>query len=86
MIFIIIRYQTSFENFHAKKDRIYRVLTEYRHAESADISYGKDLPFPIPFGLKTAFTQIEQVAPIFASQNDQLLAVNNNGNTVFIIL
>ena len=81
VIFIIIQYQTSFENFHSKKDRIYRVLTEYHHAESANISYGKDVPFPMPIGLKTAFPQIEQVAPIFASQNDQLLILDNNGNT-----
>jgi putative ABC transport system permease protein len=80
MIFIIIQYQTSFDTFHTKKDRIYRVLTEYHHAESAEISYGKDLPFPIPLGLKTAFPQLE-VAPIFASQNDQLLIVDNKGKT-----
>src|SRR3982751_2422003 len=80
MIFIIIQYQTSFDNFHAKKDRIYRVLTEYHHAETGDISYGKDLPFPLPVGLKTAFPQTE-VAPIFASQNDQLFILNNEGNT-----
>ncbi|MFC0515383.1 ABC transporter permease [Mucilaginibacter angelicae] len=82
MIFIIIQYQTSFDNFHAKKDRIYRVLTEYHHTESANITYGKDVPFPMPLGLKTAFPEIEQVAPIFASQNDQLLIPDNNGNTV----
>jgi putative ABC transport system permease protein len=78
VIFIIIQFQTSFESFHSKKDRIYRVLTEYHHAESANISYGKDLPFPMPLGLKTAFPQTE-VAPIFASQNDQLLIPDNNG-------
>ncbi|HTI60100.1 ABC transporter permease [Mucilaginibacter sp.] len=81
VIFIIIQYQTSFENFQTKKDRIYRVLTEYHSAESADISFGKDLPFPWPVGLKTSFPQIEQVAPIFASHNDQLQIVGNNGNT-----
>src|SRR3954471_447763 len=80
MIFIIIQYQTSFDNFHSKKDRIYRILTEYHHTGSVDVSYGKDLPFPIPLGLKTAFPQLE-VAPIFASQNDQLLIVNSNGDT-----
>ena len=26
VIFIIIQFQSSFDNFHAKKDRIYRVL------------------------------------------------------------
>ncbi|MEP6614641.1 MAG: ABC transporter permease, partial [Mucilaginibacter sp.] len=80
VIFIIIQFQTSFDSFHSKKDRIYRALTEYHHAETGDISYGKDLPFPLPVGLKTAFPQIE-VAPIFASQNDQLFILNNEGNT-----
>ncbi len=51
MIFFIIQFQTSFDNFHSKKDRIYRVLTEYHHAEAANT--GKDVPFPLPEGLKT---------------------------------
>ena len=82
MIFIIIQFQTSFDDFHAKKDRIYRVLTEYHHADVGTISYGKDVPFPMPAGLKTEFPQIEQVAPVFASQNDQLLIPGNDGTTV----
>ncbi len=82
MIFIIIQYQTSFDNFHSKKDRIYRVLTEYHHAEDANITYGKDVPFPMPKGLKTSFPQIEQVAPIFASHDDKLLITDGNGTTI----
>ncbi len=82
MIFIIIQFQTSFDNFHSKKDRIYRVLTEYHHADAATISYGKDVSFPMPTGLKTAFPQIEQVAPIFASHDDQLLIPDDNGTTL----
>ena len=61
MIFIIIQYQTSFDNFHTKKDRTYRVLTEFRYAESGDIAYKTAIPFPMPVGLKTSFPQIEQV-------------------------
>ncbi|HVS93431.1 MAG TPA: ABC transporter permease [Mucilaginibacter sp.] len=80
VIFIIIQFQTSFDNFHANKDRIYRVLTEYHSAESGEITYGKDLPFPWPAGLKTSFPQIEQVAPIFASHDDQFQIVGANGN------
>ncbi len=81
MIFIIIQYQTSFDNFHAKKERTYRVLTEYHHADAANITYGKDVPFPLPPGLKTAFPEIEEVAPIFASQNDVFLIPDNSGST-----
>lgn len=80
IIFIIIQYQTSFDTYHVKSNRIYRVLTEY-HAETGDIYSGKDIPFPLPAGMKAAFPQIEQVAPIYASQNDVLLIPDNNGNT-----
>src|SRR5215510_5450953 len=73
MIFMIIQYQTSFDNFHAKKDRIYRVLTEYHHADSPDIFYGKGVPFPMPKGLKTEFPQIQEVTPFFAARDNQLL-------------
>jgi putative ABC transport system permease protein len=82
IIFIIIQFQTSFDNFHAEKDRIYRVLTEYHHAETGSVSYGKDLPFPMPLGLKTGFPQIEQVAPVFASHDDEVLLPDNNGTPV----
>ena len=81
MIFIIIQFQTSFDSFHSKKDRIYRVLTEYHHAD-ASIFYGKEVPFPIPKALKTAFTQIEQITPIYTSKNDQVLILDNNGTPV----
>ncbi|WP_152269810.1 ABC transporter permease [Agriterribacter humi] len=82
IIFIIIRFQTSFDNFHSGKDRIYRVLTEYHHADAATIAYGKDIPFPLPLGLKTAFPHLEQVAAVWESHNDQLLIPNDNGTTV----
>ena len=80
MIFIIIQFQTSFDNFHSKKDRIYRVLTEYHNAEAAKT--GKDVPFPMPGVLKTTFGQIEQVAPVWASHNDNLLIPDYNGTTI----
>ena len=82
MIFIIIRFHTSYDDFHKNKDRIYRVLTESHHAGGADISYGKSVPFPLPTGLKTAFPQIEQVAPVYASHNDELQVVDDHGTSV----
>jgi len=81
VIFIIIQFQTSFDTFHAKKDRTYRMLTEFKYENGGSISYKTAIPFPMPVGLKTSFPQIEQVAPIFASHDDQLLIVDNNGNT-----
>ncbi|MGC4035747.1 MAG: ABC transporter permease [Chitinophagaceae bacterium] len=82
MIFIIIQFQTSFDNFHPKKDRIYRVLTQYHSTDAATISYRKNIPFPMPTGLRAAFPQLEQVATVYASHNDELQVLDDNGAPV----
>ena len=82
MIFIIIQFQISFDTFHAKKDRVYRVLTESHHADAGMITYKKNVPFPMPAGLKAAFPQIEQVVPVYASHNDELQVLDGNGTPV----
>ncbi|HEX2534798.1 MAG TPA: ABC transporter permease, partial [Chitinophagaceae bacterium] len=82
MIYLVIQFHTSFDTFHARKDRTYRVLTEYPSAVAANGAYGKSVPFPLPAGLRTAFPQIEQVATIYASQNDELQVLDNNGTPV----
>src|SRR5580765_6076707 len=82
MIFIIIQFQTSFDDFHSKKDRVYRLLTESHHADAATITYGKNVPFPMPEGLKAAFPQLQEVAPVYASHNDELQVVDDNGMPV----
>ena len=80
IIFIIIQFETSFDNFHSKKDRIYRVLTEYHHADAASIFYGRGVPAPMPEALKTSFPQIEKVAAAFSEGNDQILVLDANGH------
>ena len=82
MIFIIIQYQTSYDTFHPKKDNIYRVLTEFHHADAGNITYAKNVPFPMPAALKTAFPQLEQVAPVYASHNDELQVLDGNGTPI----
>lgn len=82
IIFIVIQFQTGFDDFHPKKDRIYRVLTEYHHKDAATVSYGKDVPFPLPNALKVSFPQIEQVAPLFASHDDKLLIKGDNETVI----
>ncbi|MEH6304213.1 ABC transporter permease [Olivibacter sp. CPCC 100613] len=80
MIFFIIQFQTSFDNFHTKKNHTYRVLTEYHQSDATTPSYGKGLPFPLPAAIKTAFPQLEELAPIYTSHNDQLQVLDANGN------
>jgi putative ABC transport system permease protein len=81
IIFILIQFQTSFDTYHTKKDRIFRVLTE-RHTDDGNVSYAKNVPFKMPEGLKTAFPELKQVAPVYASHDDELQVVDGNGAPV----
>src|SRR5215831_8722455 len=79
MIFIIIQFHSSFDDFHTKKDNIYRVLTEYHHGDSK--FDGKGVPFGLPQGMQATFPQIEKLAPFFADYNDQIVVLNNRNET-----
>ncbi len=80
-IFMIIQYQTSFDNFHANEGSIYRVLTEYHHADSKDVFTGKGVPFGFPNALRTSFSQVESAAPVMADHDDQVMVLNSDNKT-----
>jgi putative ABC transport system permease protein len=66
LIFLIIQFETSFDTFHTKKDKIYRVITAFHNPDGINLSSG--LPLPISEGLRLDFPQLKQVAQVM--QND----------------
>jgi putative ABC transport system permease protein len=79
VIFVLIQFHTSFDNFHSKKDRIYRLLTEYHHADSKDIFFGAGVPKAVPQGIKTDIAEIEEIVPIYHRNEDQVQVLNAEG-------
>jgi putative ABC transport system permease protein len=79
VIFVLIQFHSSFDNFHSKKDRIYRMLTEYHHADSKDIFYGSGIAQGIPQTLKTDIPELEAYAPVFHGYNEQIQVLNAAG-------
>src|SRR6476659_1264871 len=65
IIFLVIRFETGFDEFHKKKDRIYRVLTEFHDANGINTSSG--VPAPFPKALRADFPQLEKVTSIFTN-------------------
>jgi putative ABC transport system permease protein len=82
LIFITIQFEMSYDNFHTKKDRIYRVLTEYHHADAANVFYGTAIPFPLPAGMKNNFPQVENLTPIYTEPDAQVMVLDNNGQAI----
>ncbi|MGB5008642.1 MAG: ABC transporter permease [Ferruginibacter sp.] len=70
IIFLVIQFELSFDNFHAKKDRIYRVITEQQNEDGARPTSG--VPFPLPGALHNDFPSMLSTA-IYSNRDDQLI-------------
>lgn len=77
LIFLVIRYETSFDNFHNRKKSIYRVASEF-HTQDG-IEYSGGIAFPAADALRIDFPQIKEVAAIYRSGNDQV-TIPGDGN------
>ncbi|MEM8967658.1 MAG: ABC transporter permease, partial [Bacteroidota bacterium] len=71
LIFTLVRYHLSFDTFHVKKDRIYRVTTEFHQEE---ISREANAPQPIGKALRNDYTFAEKIAMIY-SQSGWLVTI-----------
>lgn len=80
IIFLVIQFETSFDTFHKKKDRIYRVITEFNDANGSNINSG--VPAPLPGALRNDFPQLEKVTSIFSIGNDQIAVLDESGHII----
>jgi predicted permease len=61
LIFTLVKYHLSFDNFHADKDRIYRIYTEF-HGEK--VTYNTGVPNPLGEAFRSGYSAAENVARI----------------------
>ncbi|MEP7373282.1 MAG: ABC transporter permease [Chitinophagaceae bacterium] len=66
LIFTLVKYHLSFDNFHKNSDRIYRFVTEQHRDE---ISYAASVPPPFGQAFRSDYTFAEQVARIVTHHN-----------------
>lgn len=78
LIFILIRYETSFDNFHHNRDRIYRVVSATQ--TPAGINYSMGSAFPVAEALRLDYPQLEHVARIYERKGKQVAVVNDNSH------
>ncbi len=79
LIFLVISFESGFDQFHKNKNRIYRILTEYHHADSKEIFYGRAVPYAFPNAIRSSFKQVEKTAGIF-SDNDVQMNIPGENN------
>jgi putative ABC transport system permease protein len=77
LLFLLVRYETSFDAFHTKKDRIYRVVTVNRGDQGE--SRLSAVTFPLAGALKAAYPQLEQVVPTYLDWDEKLIVQGGDG-------
>lgn len=70
LIFFVIKFETSFDSFHKKRDNIYRVGTAFSSQDGFD--YTGNSSFPIAPQLRLDFPQLSEVACIFRPGGAQI--------------
>jgi ABC-type antimicrobial peptide transport system permease subunit len=80
LIFLVVQYEQSFDNFHAKKKSIYRVVRIGKNPVNRE--YRPGVPFPVTLGLRTDFPQLANAAAIYGSNNVQVNVTAADGSTL----
>ncbi len=78
LIFLLIQYETSFDNFHNNKERIYRVVAATKTRNGMHYSQGS--AFPVAEALRIDYPQLEHVARIYGRDNQQITLLNDKAN------
>ncbi|HEX4373409.1 MAG TPA: ABC transporter permease, partial [Puia sp.] len=81
LIFLVIEFETSFDNFHKKKDRIYRVVTQFNRAGNLDYSGG--ISVPVGDAMRTEFSQLEAVGTILGSGGNLIIVPDDKSGKKF---
>lgn len=76
LIFTLVTYHLSFDNFHQNRDRIYRITTAWRE-DGFDQS--PSVPMPVGKAFRSEYTLAEKTARIYNLRN-MLVTIRNGGD------
>lgn len=79
LIFLVIQFETSFDNFHKNRDRIYRVVAATKTPDG--MNYSRATAFPVAQGLRMDYPQLEHVARICKQDNNEITLINDNNGS-----
>jgi putative ABC transport system permease protein len=79
VIYLIVHYDFTFDQFHKDGDRIYRVVTDFTF--SGEPAYNAGVCGPLPGAVKSEVTGVEVSAPVLRLFQPDVFITSNRGNT-----
>lgn len=76
-VYVFIRYEKSFDNFHSKGDRIYRVVMDNKTTDRTE--HNGYVSFPMAKALRNDFSQLETVTQLYVGNSALISIANQNG-------
>jgi putative ABC transport system permease protein len=76
LIFLVIQFESSFDNFHKKRHSIYRIASRFATQDGYDYSGG--VSFPVAQGLRLEMSQLKEVAAIYRRGGQITLDAGNS--------
>ena len=80
LIFLLVQYEKSFDNFHPDKNNIYRVVRIGKNITNNE--YRAGVPFPVTLSLRTEFPQLKNAAAIYTENNSQVDVTAADGSVL----
>ncbi len=80
LIFLVIQYEQSFDDFHANKNNLYRVVRIGKNPVNRE--YRTGVPFPVTMGLRAELPQLKNTTAIFRDTNVQVKVTAPDGSVL----
>ncbi len=80
IIFLILRFEMSFDAYHPGGERVYRVVTEYTKTE--DHGYSAGITYPLPVALRQDFPDIAELTITDSNMSDPVISIHHDDGTV----
>lgn len=78
VVYVFVKHETTFDNFHSKADRIYRIVFEEKTMQGTD--YVGTSTFALAPALRTDFPNLQTVVQLYAN-NSAIVEVPQKNNT-----
>lgn len=75
LIFLILRFELSYDTYHPNRDNIYRLVTEYHGEETG---HGSGMTYPLPPTLRNDFPDPEYVVLVDANMATPVISVTHS--------
>lgn len=80
ILFLVVRFELSFDNYHADADRIYRVVTERSRYDKLDYTAG--VTYPLPDAMRQDFPDIELITVTDSNEGDPVIGIPHRDGSV----